>query len=114
MTASEREQVTVLEPQGELYEGAECDEMERTLRALSERGARVVVDVSAAHHLSARCLGILAHARRRCSERGGSIVLCGASAEHRWLLAKTGLADVLPVLADRPAAIRELHERAVA
>jgi anti-anti-sigma factor len=116
MTANELDQVIVLEPQGEMYEGGECDALERVLLGSAERGNRIVVDVSATHHLSARCLGILARACRLASRSGGCVALCGVSSEHRWLLEKTGLAEVIPQYGDRDAAIRGVHEppRAVA
>lgn len=111
MTASEMDEVIVMEPQGELYEGAECDEMERRLFAQVERGARVVVDVSATRHLSARCLGIFARAHQLATQHGGCVVLCGANRDHRWLLETTGLAEALPFFEDVAAAIRDLRDR---
>jgi anti-anti-sigma factor len=111
VTAHEVDEVVVLEPARELYEGVECDAMESALARLAERGGRVIVDLSRAPQISARCLGILAHAQQVASRNGGRIVLCGASRVHRWLIRKAGLGNVLSVHEDRAAAVRELAPR---
>jgi anti-anti-sigma factor len=112
----ESDRVIVLEPTQDLYEGGECDQMEETLARLAVRGSLVVVDVTHVHHITARCLGILAHARQVASRNGGCIVLCGATRAQRWLLEKTGFADVLAVHGDMASAKRHLatFRRAVA
>jgi anti-anti-sigma factor len=104
----ESDGVIVLEPTQDLLEGGECDEMEALLGRLAGRGERVIVDVSQVRHLTARCLGILAHAQRAATERGGSIALCGASRMQRWLLRRTGLARALSIHDDLAAAKRHL------
>ncbi len=109
MTLHELDQVTVLEPHGDLYEGAECDEMERSLLPLAERGRRAVVDLSGTFQLGAHCLGVLAHAHEVATRNGGRIVLCGARRLHRWLIARTRLTEVLPVFENRELAILELQ-----
>lgn len=108
MVVHESDRVVVLEPTQDLIEGGECDAMEDTLTRLAERGARVVVDVSRVQHLSARCLGILVLAHRAASRNGGCLVLCGATRMQRWLLGKTGLAEVLSVHDDVASALRHV------
>ena len=107
MTSIELGDSVVLEPRGDLFAGPTCDDMERSLLALAERGRRVVVDLSEAHQLSARGLGILAHAQSVAARRGGRIVLCGANRVQRWLLSRTGLIDVFELYPTRASAIHE-------
>jgi len=110
MTLKECNQVAVIEPEGDLYEGTECDEMERVLLQLAEHGRQTVVDLSRARQLSAHCLGILAHAHEVATRNGGRIVLCGGRRVHRWLIARMRLAGVLPVFDTRALAIQSLEE----
>jgi anti-anti-sigma factor len=105
---NESEGVIVLAPTQDLHEGRECDQMEDALVRLAERGAKVVIDVSHVSHISAHCLGILAHAHLVASQHGGRIALCGATHIQRWLLRKTGLADVVSIHKDVAAARRHL------
>jgi anti-anti-sigma regulatory factor len=62
-------------------------------------------------HISAHCLGILAHAHQVASQHGGRVVLCGATRIQRWLLRKTGLADVVSIHDDVASARRYLAGR---
>jgi anti-anti-sigma factor len=104
----ESDGVTVLEPTQDLHAGDECDQIEGALARLAEGGAQVVIDVSHVQHISAHCLGILAHAHQVASQHGGCIVLCGPSRMEHWLLAKTGLAGVISVHDDVASAKRRL------
>jgi anti-anti-sigma factor len=104
----ESDGVTVLEPTQDLHEGVECDQMEEALARLAEDGAQIVIDVGRVQRISAHCLGILAHAHQVASRHGGSIVLCGPTRMEQWLLTRTGLADVIPILADVASAKRRL------
>lgn len=108
MTLHEEDGMVVVEPQGHLYEGTECDAMERALSELAERGRRVIVDLSGAQHLTARCLGILAHVQEVAARHGGRLVVCATDPRQRWLLTATGLATPLGVAVSRAAAIREM------
>jgi anti-anti-sigma factor len=102
-------QVVVLMPSETLYEGRECDELEARMLALVRNRARVVVDLSHVHPLTAHCVGVLANAQHLAVQCGGRIALCGASSLQRRLLAELGLAHVLPVHDDRDAAVRSLN-----
>ena len=108
MIRYESDGVIVLEPTQDLHEGAECDQMEDALARLAEGGAQVVIDLTHVQHISAHCLGILAHARQAVSQHGGCIVLCGPTRLQHWLLTKTGLADVISVHHDLASAKRRL------
>jgi anti-anti-sigma factor len=110
MTLHEQDRVIVLEPHGHLYAGQECDTLEHTLIELAEQGRRVIVDLSGADHLAARCLGILAHAQDIALQRGGRVVVCGANPQQRWLLAKTRLGGPLGLADSREAALQELND----
>jgi anti-anti-sigma factor len=109
MTTHAVDEVVVLRPQGELWEGPECDELEHRLEQLVGEGRHAVVDLGATHFLSARALGLLAHAVRSASLHGGRIVLCSAAAFERRLLQLTHLADALPVYASEDEAVRGLQ-----
>jgi anti-anti-sigma factor len=111
MTSQKLDDVVVLAPTHELYEGGECDEMERALLEHAERGARVIVDLSRVRRISAHCLGILAHAQQIAAQNGGRIVLCGVTHVHHWVIRRAGLGDVLSVFEDRASSIHELTPR---
>ena len=108
---NESDGVIVLEPTQDLHEGDECDQMEDALARLAERGAQIVIDVTRVQHISAHCLGILAHAHQVASLHGGCIAVCGATPIQRWLLRKTGLANVLLVHDNVASARRHLATR---
>lgn len=108
MIRYESDGVTVLEPTQELHEGVECDQLEEALARLAESGAQVVIDVAHVQHISAHCLGILAHAHQIASRHGGCIVLCGPTRMEQWLLTKTGLAGVISVHDNLASAKRRL------
>jgi anti-anti-sigma factor len=98
----------VLEPAGDLCEGAECDAMERELLGHAGQGHRVVVNLEHTRLLSARALGILARTHRSATANGGRLVVCGANRLQRFLLTATRLAEVLEVAEDEAAALRAL------
>ena len=109
MTSHAVDELVVLQPSGDLLEGAACDELERELSALVERGRRVIVDLSHARVLTAHCLGVLARAQRTASANGGGLALCGAAGPQRWLLDVTHLAGALPHFGSEAAAAAHLH-----
>ena len=104
MTTRVMDQLVVLRPDGDLCEGAACDELEQELFTYAEQGRQVLVDLSATRILTAHCLGVLARAQRLAVAAGGNIALCGAAELHRWLLGVTHLADALPVYASQTEA----------
>jgi anti-anti-sigma factor len=104
MTLRANDEVVVLEPRGDLCEGAECDEMERLLLDLAGQGRQVLIDLSKTQLLTARSLGILVRARQRAAANSGFIAIYGASRLQRWLLERTGLDAALRVFADEAAA----------
>ena len=100
--------VVVITPDHAVYEGGDCDAMEVRLLALVEKGARIVVDLSLVDSLTAHCIGVLVNAQRVAEQNGGRIVLCGAKPLERSLLAKMGLAGVLPHYDDPAGAVQAL------
>ena len=101
MTCHEANDVAVLTPQGHLHEGEESDRLEADLALLLARSARrIVVDLGAAGHLSARALGIIAHAHQEARQRGGRLEVAGLNREQRRLFDITGLAGVLELGGD--------------
>lgn len=108
MVLHESDRVVVLEPTHDLFEGGECDRMEEQLTRLASDGASIVVDLSHVQHVTARCLGILAHAMHVATHSGGFIVVCGVTPMQRWLLHKTGLDEVIPIATDLDSAKRYL------
>lgn len=111
MTAFDLHKAIVIVPQGDLWEGAPCDELERSLMESVSAGRPVIVDLSGVSSLTARCLEILARARQASQERGGRILLCGAHGLQPWLIETIGLSRSLPVYGDREAALRALDPR---
>jgi anti-anti-sigma factor len=106
MTTHELHPVSLLVPQGHLWESAESEAVERALMALAVSGRRVIVDLSATGQITAHGLGVLAQAQRIALDHGGEIALCGARRGHRLLLAQTGLVDAFRVHPDRNAAMK--------
>jgi anti-anti-sigma regulatory factor len=111
MTTRAFDQLVVLQPDGDLCEGAACDELERELFTLAEQGRHVIVDLAAARIVTAHCLGVFARAQRLAEAAGGGIALCGAGELPRWLLGVTGLAGALPVYAGQAEAMASFHRR---
>ncbi|HVP14471.1 MAG TPA: STAS domain-containing protein [Terriglobales bacterium] len=109
MTTHAIDDVVVLKPEGELWEGPESDELERELDRLLSEGRPVVVDLAATRFLTARALGLLADGARRAALHGGAIALCGAKGFERRLLTLTHLADALPVYATGEDAARGMR-----
>ncbi len=109
MTTHAVDDVVVLKPQCELWEGPESDELERQLERLVSEGKQVVVDLGATRFLTARALGLLADAVRGASLNGGRVALCGAAGFERWLLRLTHLAEALPVYVSEAEAVRDLR-----
>jgi anti-anti-sigma factor len=109
MTTHAFDEVAVLKPQCELWEGPESDELERQLARLLSEGRRVVVDLAGTRFLTARALGLFADGARAAALHGGAIALCGAKGFERRLLRLTRLADALPVYATEEEAVRELR-----
>jgi anti-anti-sigma factor len=115
MTSHAVDELVVLQPSGDLLEGAACDALARELDALAEQGRRVIVDLSRARVVTAHCLGLLARAQRIASANGGGLALCGAAELQRWLLDVTHLASALPLYDNEVDAVAHLHaQRAVA
>jgi anti-sigma B factor antagonist len=105
MTTHAVDHSVVLRPDGDLCEGAACDELEQELFALAEQGRHVIVDLSATRILTAHCLGVLARAQRLAVAAGGNVALCGAADLQRWLLGVTHLTEALPVYASQAEAL---------
>ena len=105
MTSHAVDELVVLQPSGDLLEGAACDDLERELCALAAQGRRVIVDLTRTRVLTAHCLGLLARAQRLASANGGGLALCGAAGLQRWLLGVTGLADAVPVYGSEAEAV---------
>ncbi len=105
MTTRAVNELVVLQPDGDLCEGAACDELERELFTLAEQGRHVIVDLSATRILTAHCLGVLARGQRLAVAAGGNVALCGAADLQRWLLGVTHLSDALPIYATQQEAL---------
>lgn len=105
MTRHDYNEIVLLEPQGDLWEGAECDVLEDALLELGRQGKKTIVDLSHTRVFSAHCLGVYAHAKRVALQNGGDVVLCNVSRVQRWLLQKTGLAEAITIHEDRASAL---------
>jgi anti-anti-sigma factor len=116
MTAHDLNHAVLIAPQGDLWEGEPCDELEKSLIEAAALGRPVIVDLSSVATMTAHCLGILAHAHETARRNGGRIVVCGAHGLQRWLFDETGLSRFVEVFVDRAAALKALEgaPRAVA
>lgn len=70
-------------------------EFRRAVRAAEAAHATVEVDLSGAELIDSLGLGVLVGARRRCVERGGSLVVVDPPAHVVSLLDRSGLASLL-------------------
>lgn len=104
----------VLEPAGDLCEGAECDRLEREILDHLSGGHALVVDLARTRLLSARALGILARAQRVATEHRGRLVVAGANRLQRFLLDALHLSDAIALADDVPAAMRALDQHLAA
>ena len=112
MTWMETGGVDVVRAHEDLLEGAACEELERQLERAAREGRHVVVALAAGAKLSARALGVLAHAAGEAAHAGGALVVCAEDESQRWVLRVTGLAAALTVFASVPEAIAALQAHA--
>jgi len=98
MTMRQNNDITILTPRGNLFEGDESDALESGLYDAFEAGAkRVRVNLCETCHLSARALGVLARGHLEASARGGSFEIVTCREAHMYLFQVTGLSQVFDV-----------------
>lgn len=105
MTWMEADGVQVVRAYEDLLEGAACEELEHRLGQAAREGRHVIVTLGAGAKLSARALGVLAHAAGEAARAGGALVVCAADDAQRWVLHVTGLDAVLAVRSTEAEAI---------
>jgi anti-sigma B factor antagonist len=102
----ERGEVGILAVAGAVDAGPHADAFRQVVADLIDRGhARLVLDLESVHFLDSAGLGEIVAARRRCRERGGSLVLARPRGKPRDLLALTRVDELVPVLDDLDAAV---------
>lgn len=111
MTLQRSNEVTILTPRGNLFEGDESDALERGLHEAFKAGAtHVRVNLCETVHLSARALGVLAAGHLEASARGGNLEILTCREAHVYLFEVTGLGAVLDVKFFEAPAAGDLHQ----
>jgi anti-anti-sigma factor len=102
----ERGEVGILVLTGSVDAGPNAEAFRQAVQEVLERGyVRVVLDLDSVHFLDSAGLGEIVAARRRCRERGGSLVLARPRGKPRDLIALTRVDELVPVLDDLDAAV---------
>jgi anti-sigma B factor antagonist len=105
----ERGEIGILTIAGSVDAGPHADAFRVVVQEVLDRGfARLVLDLEAVHFLDSAGLGEIVAARRRCRERGGSLVLARPRGKPRDLISLTRVDELVPVLDDLDAAIAHL------
>jgi anti-sigma B factor antagonist len=74
-----------------------CDELERALGELGDRGDRLVLDLSELTFCDSTGLAGLVRVHKRAAAAGGSLVLRSPVSRVRHLLTLTGLTRLFPI-----------------
>ena len=102
----ERGEIGILVLSGSVDAGPHADTFRQAVQDVLERGhVRLVLDLAAVRFLDSAGLGEIVAARRRCRERGGSLVLARPRGKPRDLIVLTRVDELVPVLDDVDAAV---------
>ena len=98
--------VVILSPRGYLTGGDETEELEKTIRSLSEGGNKhLVINLAETQHLNSTALGVLIQAHSTYVRRGGQMKLCAVDKRIENIFVITKLSLVMNVYADERAAL---------
>lgn len=115
MAALKRRQVgsiVVLTPHGYLTGGEETEELDKTIKLLSEEGNKhLVINLSETQHLNSTALGTLISAHTSYTRRGGQMKLCAVDKRIENIFVITKLSLVFDVYATEEQAIASFAER---
>ena len=103
--------VVVLAPKGYLTGGDETEELEKTIKSLSEGGNKhLIINLGETQHLNSTALGVLISAHSNYVRRGGQMKLCGVDKRIENIFVITKLSLVFDVYPSEEQAIASFAE----
>jgi anti-sigma B factor antagonist len=104
--------VVVLSPKGYLTGGDETEELEKTIKSLSEAGNKsLIINLAETQHLNSTALGVLISAHSNYVRRGGQMKLCSVDKRIENIFVITKLSLVFDVYPSEDQAIASFAER---
>ena len=104
--------VVILSPRGYLTGGDETEELEKTIKTLSEGGNKhLVINLAETQHLNSTALGVLIQAHSNYVRRGGQMKLCAVDKRIENIFVITKLSLVFDVYPGEEQAIASFAER---
>lgn len=89
---------------------AGAGEIETPFSALSGKHSKVIVDLANVTFLASIGIRVLVKAARAIGNKKGRLIVFGPTDEARRVLRSTGIDTIIPVVADRTAAIAECNK----
>lgn len=103
--------IVVLTPKGYLTGGDETEELEKTIKTLSEGGNKsLVINLGETQHLNSTALGVLISAHSNYVRRGGQMKLCSVDKRIENIFVITKLSYVFDVYSGEDQAIQSFAE----
>ncbi len=104
--------IAILLPHGYLTGGDETDELEQSIKTLSEGGNKhLVINLGETQHLNSTALGVLISAHSNYVRRGGQMKLCSVDKRIENIFVITKLSLVFDVYPSEEQAIASFAER---
>ena len=104
--------VVVLSPKGYLTGGDETEELEKTIKSLSEAGNKsLIINLAETQHLNSTALGVLISAHSNYVRRGGQMKLCSVDKRIENIFVITKLSLVFDVYPSEDQAVASFAER---
>ncbi len=104
--------IVVLAPRGYLTGGDETEELEQTIKQLSDGGNKqLVINLGETQHLNSTALGVLISAHSNYVRRGGQMKLCSVDKRIENIFVITKLSLVFDVYGSEEQAIASFAEK---
>ncbi|OGF15262.1 MAG: hypothetical protein A2W00_06650 [Candidatus Eisenbacteria bacterium RBG_16_71_46] len=104
--------VVVVSPKGYLTGGDETDDLEQSIKALSEAGNKnLVINLAETQHLNSTALGVLISAHSNYVRRGGQMKLASVDKRIENIFVITKLSLVFDVFPNEEQAIASFSEK---
>jgi len=104
--------VVILGPKGYLTGGDETEELEKTIKSLSEAGNKsLIINLAETQHLNSTALGVLISAHSNYVRRGGQMKLCSVDKRIENIFVITKLSLVFDVYPSEDQAVASFAER---
>jgi anti-sigma B factor antagonist len=104
--------VAILAPRGYLTGGEETDELEQSIKTLSEAGNKqLVINLGETQHLNSTALGVLISAHSNYVRRGGQMKLCSVDKRIENIFVITKLSLVFDVYPNEEQAVASFSEK---